>query len=183
MQYLECGKVCAPHGVRGLFKTEVWCDSPKVLAKASRVFLAKGEGRYEEHAVTSATVAGNTVLLGIAGISSREEAQAIGGKTLYLDRSDIPVPRGGYFLADLPGLPVTDKNTGKLYGTVREVSDGVATRLLTVKTPSGDVILPLVPAFVAEVDTDRGVFVTPIPGFFDGDAEVIDNMPSEEPTV
>ena len=32
-EYLECGKVCSAHGVRGVLKIEVWCDSPKVLAK------------------------------------------------------------------------------------------------------------------------------------------------------
>ena len=43
-----------------------------------------------------------------------------------------------------------------------------ASAIYTVTTPEGaEVLLPAVPAFVERTDPDEGVFVTPIPGFFD----------------
>ena len=54
-EYLECGKVCSAHGVRGGVKVESWCDSPSVLAKQKRIFLAEKDGSYREAQVLSAS--------------------------------------------------------------------------------------------------------------------------------
>ena len=43
-EYLECGKVCSAHGVRGAIKVEHWCDAPRVLASQKRVFFAEKDG-------------------------------------------------------------------------------------------------------------------------------------------
>ena len=170
--YLEAGKVCAAHGVRGLLKVEAWCDTPKVLAAQKRVFLAVGGDRYEERKVLSASVMGAVLLMGIEGIGSREEAFAYKGRVLYLHRDDIPVRRGAALIADMIGLPVIDADTGRVYGTLSDVSDAPRGKIYTVKCDTGEVLLPGVPEFIKEIDTERGVFIRPIPGFFDEADEV-----------
>ena len=165
-EYLEGGKVCAPHGVRGLIKVESWCDLPKVLASQKKLFLAESDGKYKELTVKTASVADRFVLFSIEGIDSREEAQGYKNKILYLHRSTIPVPKGAVLIADMIGLPVIDANSGRVYGTLTEVNDGVRGKLYTVKTEENDVLLPGVPEFIKEIDVERGVFITPIPGFF-----------------
>lgn len=165
--YLECGRVCNAHGVRGLVKVEHWCDSPRVLAERRRVFIAKGDD-FEEHAVISASVAGQTVLMCIEGIDSREDAVAMKGTVLYLHRDDIPLPKGSMLVADMIGLSVYDAETGKLYGEISEVSDAARGKLFHVKTPSGgEVLLPDVPQFIKRINAEEGMLITPIPGFFD----------------
>ncbi len=169
-EYIECGVVRSAHGVRGLVKIESWCDSPKVLAGQKRVFLAEGDGEYKELTVLSASVMGELVLMGLSGIESREDAFAYRGRTLYLHRSDIPVARGAVLIADIIGLPVIDAGTGKIYGKVKDVTDAPASKLYVIETSSGEVLLPGVKEFVKRVDTEEGVYITPIPGFFgDGD--------------
>ena len=64
------------------------------------------------------------------------------------------------------GLPVIDIDTGSVYGELSEVTDGVQGKLYTVKTHSGEVILPGVGDFIKEIDTERGMLVRVIPGFF-----------------
>ena len=155
------------HGVRGLFKAEVYCDSPQVLAAQKRVFLAEKDGTFSEHKITSATPAGAIVLLGIEGIDSREEAVAQRGRIFYLHRDDIPLKRGAFFIADLIGVDVKDADTGKVYGTVESIDDVPQGQLFTVKTPSGArAYIPRVKAFIRSIDPDEGVLVTPIPGLF-----------------
>ncbi|MBQ8302660.1 MAG: 16S rRNA processing protein RimM [Clostridia bacterium] len=166
-EYIECGRACSPHGVRGAVKVESWCDSPRVLATRQRVYIAEKDGSYKELAVKSASVSGHLVLMSFLGIETREGAQMLKNTTLYLKREDIPIPEGAVLIADLIGLSVIDADTGKLYGTVADIDDGVASRIYTVKTERGDVLLPDVPEFIIERDPDRGVFVRPIPGFFD----------------
>ena len=168
-EYLECGKVCSAHGVRGALKIEHWCDSPRVLANQKRVFFEEADGSYKEPAVISASVSGNFVLMSLDKISTREDAQAEKNRVIYLHRSDIPVKRGAVLIADMIGLPVINIDTGRVYGTLFEVNDGVQYKLYTVKTESGDVLLPGINEFVKEIDTERGVFIRPIPGFFNDD--------------
>ncbi len=166
-EFLECGRVCSAHGVRGVMKIESWCDSPKVLASQKRVFLAEKDGTYKEVCVKSASVSCEFVLLSIDGVDSRESAQAMKNTVLYLHRSDIPVAEGAVLIADMIGLPLIDVDTGVTYGTVKEINDGVQGKLYTVKTERGEVIFPGIPEFVKEIDTERGIFVRTIPGFFD----------------
>ena len=166
-EYIECGKVCSAHGVRGVMKIEPWCDSPRVLAERERVFVLCPDGTYAKRDVISASVSGNFVLMTLSGIDSREAAQAEKNRILYLHRDDIPVKKGAALIADMIGLPVIDVDTGRVYGTLSEVSDGVRNKLYTVATESGDVIIPGVSEFIKEIDTERGVFIRTIPGFFD----------------
>ena len=166
-EYLECGRVCAPHGVRGVLKVESWCDDSKVLASARRVFLASPDGKYKELKVLSGSPTGRFALLRIEGVETREDAQSYKNKTLYFRREDIRLKAGQVLLADIIGLPVIDRDTGRVYGEVSDIDDGVRYRLYTVKTEKGSVILPAVPEFIKEIDAERGVFVSVIPGFFD----------------
>ena len=166
-EFLECGRVCAAHGVRGILKVESWCDSPKVLAMQKRVFVADSVGKYSERKVVSASVSGNLVLLGLEGISTREDAFALKNITLYLKREDIPVAKGDMLIQDMIGLPVVDVDTGRIYGQIKDVTDGARNKIYTVSTDSGDVLFPAVAEFVKEIDELRGILIRPIPGFFD----------------
>ena len=166
-EYIECGKVCSAHGVRGVIKVDPWCDTPRVLAQQKRVFIAGDNGAYVERGVISASVSGRFVLMDIEGIDSREAAQAEKNRILYLHRGDIPLKKGAVLISDMIGLPVIDVDTGRIYGKLSEVSDGVRHKLYTVSTDNGDVIIPGVSEFIKEIDTDRGVFIRTIPGFFD----------------
>lgn len=164
-EYIECGKIVAPHGVRGLVKVESWCDSPSVLASRKRVFILEGN-EYTEYKVESASVFSHGVIMNI-GIPSREDAQMMKNTILYLKRCDIPIPKGASLIADMIGLPVIDVDTGKVYGTLKEVSEGARSRLYSVSTDCGEVLIPDVPEFIKKIDTDTGIYIKPIPGFFD----------------
>ena len=166
-EYLECGIVRSPHGVRGILNVESWCDSPRVLAKQKRVYILGRDGSYKEIKVISASPAPDKVLMGLEGIDSREAAQGYKNTVLYLRREDIPVPKGAMLIADMIGLPVVDFDTGRVYGEISDVRDGVRYKLYTVKTDTGEVILPGVDEFIKEITEERGLVVQPIPGFFD----------------
>ena len=166
-EYLECGKIVAAHGVRGLVKVESWCDSPKILAAQKRVFLAEKDG-FKEVSVVSAAVSGQVVLMGLDGYLNRETVQGMKNTVLYLSREDIPLKKGAVLLADIIGLPVKDLETGSVLGKVKDITDAPRSRIYVVETPNGkEVLLPDVKEFIKEINTEEGVFVTLIPGFFD----------------
>ena len=75
--------------------------------------------------IISASASGDRVLMGLEGVDTREAAQALKNTVLYLKREDIPVPKGAMLIADMIGLPVVDFDTGKVYGEISDVKDGV----------------------------------------------------------
>ena len=166
-EYLEIGKLVNTHGVKGVFKLDPWCDTPRVAASLSRMYLLQKDGSYRELKVKNASVAVNLVLISFVGIDDVDSARLYKGQLVYARREDIPLAEGDYFIADLIDLPVYDADTNKLYGRVLSVDMGRKTPLYTIKTERGEVLYPAIPEFVKEVDVDRGIFICPISGFFD----------------
>jgi 16S rRNA processing protein RimM len=171
-EYLECGKVCSAHGVRGFIKVEPWCDSPKVLSSQKRVFIAAKDGSYKEIAVRYASVSNKYVLMALEGIDTREAAQAEKNRILYLHRSDIPVKAGSVLIADMIGLPVYRFGSGDSLGVISDVSDVAGRRIYSIMYEGREVLLPDVTDFIKEIDEERGMGIAPIPGFFDDADEV-----------
>ena len=166
-EFLECGKIRSPHGVRGILNVECWCDSPRVLTSQKRIFMLTKSGEYKAVEVVSASSAADRVLMGLSGIDSRDAAQAYKNVIIYLHRDDIPVSKGAMLIADMIGLDDVDIDTGRVYGKISSVEDGVRYKLYTVECEGGNVILPGVDEFVKEISEERGMLVRPIPGFFD----------------
>lgn len=170
-EYLEAGRICTAHGVRGALKVEHFCDTATVLTKQKRVFLSI-KGEMVATPVLSASASGQFVIMTLEGIDSRESAIAQRGRTLYLHRDDIPVARGAMLIADMIGLPVYHAESGESLGEICDVSDVAGRRIYTVRSKDGEVMLPDVPEFIKEISEDRGMAVLPIPGFFDSADEV-----------
>ena len=170
-EYLEAGRICTAHGVRGALKVEHYCDSAAVLAKQKRIYFLE-RGAYVEKKVISASASGQFVLMTIEGIDSREAAIAQRGRTIYLSRGDIPVAKGDMLIADMIGLAVYHIESGVKLGEISDVSDVAGRRIYTVKTEKSDVMLPDVAEFIKEISEEGGMKVLPIPGFFDDADEI-----------
>ncbi|MBE6638405.1 MAG: 16S rRNA processing protein RimM [Ruminococcaceae bacterium] len=166
-EYLEAGKIVNTHGVRGDVKSECWCDDLSVMTKDLSVLYRKKGKEYIPFKITKASPFKGMVLLHFEGIDSFEDANSLRGEIVYAKREDLPLEPGAYFIADILGLPVVDADSGKEYGILKNVNNGAAGQLYEIETENGMVLLPVVPQFVKEVDPDKGIFVTPIPGFFD----------------
>ena len=169
--YLEGGRICTAHGVKGALKVEHYCDSARVLASAPKVyFLERGE--YVQHKVLAASVSGPMVLMTLEGVEDREAAIAMRGKTLYLHREDIPVARGAMLVADMIGLPVVHAESGAPLGKISGVNETAGRRIYEIDYEGRRVLLPDVKEFIKEIDEQTGMRVTPIPGFFDDADEI-----------
>lgn len=164
-EFLEAAKIINTHGVSGEVKLESYCDSADVLKKLPALYI---DGK-EYKLVRSRVIPGDFVLAVLDGISDLNAAIRLKGKTAYARREDLPKKEGAHFIADLIGLPVIDARTGKVYGTLGDVQTPAKTEIFYIDTGAKEpVMLPHVGEYVESIDEERGIFVTPIPGFFDG---------------
>ena len=164
--YLECGKIINTHGVAGAVKLEPWCDSPEVLADLETIYFKKGE-LYSTLKVLRASVFKRFVLATLEGVTDVDAAAALKETVVYAAREDLPLEEGSHFIADLIGLSVIDVESGRVYGELVEVFNTGASDIYVVKTPDGERMMPAVGEFVKEIDTEKGIFIAPIPGMFD----------------
>ena len=164
-KYIEVGKIINTHGVKGDLKIDSWCDCAEIFCELDVVFIKKGSD-YQKFEVIKSQPYKEFVLAHFKGIDTFEDANLLKNKELFGLREDIPLDEGDVFIVDIIGLPVINFNSGKIYGTIKDVIIGVATDIYEIDTPEGICYMPVVSEFVKEVNVEKGVFVTPIEGMF-----------------
>ena len=80
------GRIAAPHGVRGLFKAQVFCEKPEDLASYSPLFLEDGSKITLQLKGMSKAMA----ICASPSVSDRTIAASLKGKSLYLRRERLP---------------------------------------------------------------------------------------------
>lgn len=165
-QYLETGRVVGTHGVRGEMRVQPWCDSPDFLTKFRSLYLdAAGETTLK---IKGARVHGNIVLIKADGVDSIEDAEKLRGKTLYINRKDVKLEPGRYFIDDLIGCAVTDADSGESLGTLTDVSATGANDVWHIEKGGREYLVPAIPDVIVSVDIDAGaVVLRPLKGIFD----------------
>ena len=163
-RYLEAGQVVGTHGIRGELRVQPWCDSPEVLASLKTLYFDEGRTPLR----VKSRPHKNVTLIQLEGVDTVQDAAALRGRILYLDRGDLKLPEGQYFSQDLIGLSVVDADTGETYGTLSEVSPTGANDVYHVDRGDGEVLIPAIADVVVDTDLDAGVMrIRPIKGLFD----------------
>lgn len=163
IEYLEVGEIVSVHGIRGEVKLYPWTDSPKTLNGVKKLYYgADGTGEIK----VSAHDHGRMILCRIEGVSSPEQARRLVGRKLFASRHDMPKPKSGFYLGDLPGLSVLDADTGEQLGEVAEAEQLPANDVYTIKLKNGELrLIPAVKEFVTEVNIEGGyIKLRPIKG-------------------
>lgn len=164
-RYLQVGKIVSTHGVRGELRVQPWCDSPDYLCRFSTLYFdaAGREGRK----VLSCRPHGNITLIVLDGVDSLEAANALRGKILYMDREESGIGENEWFIQDLIGCRVFDEESGKLYGTLSEVSQTGANDVWHIRQDGREYLLPAIPDVVRRVTPDQEkITITPLKGIF-----------------
>ena len=170
-RFIECGKIINTHGCHGDVKAEPWTDTPRDLIDLGRVFFGEGEDKQEVKILRGSVMQGRFLMLTLEGVENMDAADALRGQVLYAAREDFHLAEGQYFLSDAIGLPVLDAREGRegvTLGVVEDIMPNAASHIYTVRTPDGgEVLVPAIPVFVAEVIPGECVRMTPIDGMFE----------------
>lgn len=162
-EFLECGRIVAPHGIKGEVRVEPWCD-PLLLTELDTFYL---DGK--PIAAHSVRIQKNMALIALEGRETRDDALALRGKLLYLRRDDVKLEEGEYFVQDLIGCTVVDIDTGADYGKLCDIRATGANDVYYLRDDAGkERLVPAIPSVVLEKDVDAGIIkIRPLEGLFE----------------
>ena len=167
-RFLEIGKIVAVQGLKGEVRVEAWCDSKEFLCEFDTLYFDKGATPVE---IVRAHPHKNIVLMKIKGTDTVEQAQLLRNKILYMDREDVELDEGCYFVQDLIGLSVIDADDGTEYGKIVDVTETGANDVYHIKDKDGVIrLIPAIPDVVIETNiTDGKMLIHKLEGLFDED--------------
>jgi 16S rRNA processing protein RimM len=149
------GVAVAPHGVRGTLRVRP-AGSGRHLREGSEPVVG---GRRRRILRVRQTPKG--FLIDFEGIDGREQAQALTGRELLLDRSELDAPEPDeFYVGDLVGL-VAVTRSGEALGTVLETFETGAHEVLVIRGsgPVAEHLVPFTLEHVPEVDLEEGRLV------------------------
>ena len=166
-EFIETAKIVNIHGLRGEVKIMPWSDDPDFFCGFDILYWGKDKKIFE---IESARVHKNMVLIKFKGIDTPESANFLRNNIVYIDRNDVELEEGTYFIQDLIGLKVTDADTNEEYGTVRDVFQTGANDVYEVKNGERTVLIPAIPDVIVNTDLENSVLtIRPLEGLFDED--------------
>jgi 16S rRNA processing protein RimM len=160
LRYLVIAQVVRPHGLRGHVRCKIITEHPERFADLRRVTIGDPPRVYR---VRSAQLEGDahagTVLLGLVGVNTPEQAEALRGALVTVpERDAVPLGPGEYYTHQIIGLNVIT-DAGEALGTVVEVLSTGANDVFVVRGPRGEVLLPAIQPVVREIDVAGGRMV------------------------
>lgn len=150
-RYLEAGKIVNTHGIAGEVKILPWADGPEFLLDFDTLYI---DGQPVE--LKGARVHKNCVLAKLAGIDDINQAMKLRDKIVCIDREDVELEEGAFFLADLMGLEVREAETRKVLGTIHDILTPPANNVYVVRGGEREYMIPAVPEFILETNIDDG---------------------------
>ncbi len=165
------GLIAGAHGVAGDLRIESYCSDPTSIGDYGPLFSGDGCRRFDIRVRKSGE---RHLVAHVSGIANREQAEALKGTRLYLDRAVLPkLPEEQFYHADLLGLEAFD-TSGSHMGTVVAVQDFGAGDMLEIRPPGEPetAFLPFTSESVPGVDLEAGrVLVDPPAGIFEARAD------------
>ncbi len=152
-QYLEVGKVTNVHGLMGEVKVQPWADSPEFLCQFKTLYVDEA---HFPMTVQRARVHKNMVIIKFEGPTDVPSALSLRNAILYIDRSDVDLPEGAFFLADIYGLEARDAASGEVLGKIADVLTLPANNVYVVRGGARELMIPAVPQFIAETNIEAG---------------------------
>lgn len=144
------GAISGSFGVRGEVRLKSFCAEPTAIADYGPLYTEDGARSFK---ITLTRPVAGGLGARLSDVSTKEEADALRGTSLYVSRDKLPVlPDDEFYHADLIGLEARDTG-GAVLGTVIAVHNHGAGDLLEIGTAGKpSVLLPFTMATVPTVD-------------------------------
>ncbi len=160
------GIVTSPHGVKGAIKIKTFTEKPENVFLYGR--LISGNENYKIDLVS--VVDDNLVIATISGVNSRNEAELLRNKKLYIKRNKLPKlnDKNEFYQSDLVDMKVRLENN-ELYGHVKSVcsfGSGDILKISVVSTKKS-IMLPFTKEIFPYINIKKKYIILSMPEFVD----------------
>ncbi len=151
---LELGWITKPHGIRGDVRVRLHWPESDALRHLDHVAAVLPNGTKKRLDIETVRAVSGAALVKFAGVTTRNDAEALRDAVLSAPRSQLPAPeQGEFYLADLVGAEVVVGEDS--IGTVVEIRCHATVDSLVIRTASGKLLeQPLCAPWVEDVDVD-----------------------------
>jgi len=169
---VRVGFVFRPHGVHGELKVDPESDDPTRFESFETVYIGPRRHEAQAFTVTSCryqeTKRGTTVILQLAEVASRTDAEGIMKQTVFVSEDVLDLDDEEVFIHDLVGLDVVTED-GTSVGMLSNVLTYPAHDMLVVHRPGqSEALIPVVEDIVLDMDLDaERIVIRPIEGLLD----------------
>jgi 16S rRNA processing protein RimM len=151
-RFLETGRIVNTHGIRGEVRLQPWSDSPGFLLGIKNFYIDEKCYKAER-----ARVHRDMVILKLEGVDSVNDAMTMKNKVVFIDRNDVRLEEGSYFIQDAVGLPVFDMDGAEI-GKLTEVLELPGGSVFVVNGEA-EHLIPVNGGFIKEVDIENGKII------------------------
>ncbi|MBN1266846.1 MAG: 16S rRNA processing protein RimM [Anaerolineales bacterium] len=153
--YLEVGRIVRPHGIRG--QVILASDSQFLTSLPPGTTIYVGSD-FEPLIVETIRRHQDRYLLLLQSITTREEAETLRNKAVFLDMSELPdLAEDEYYYWQLIGLRVEDTQNRTL-GTLKEILETGANDVYILESSSGsEILIPAIKDVIKKIDLDQGL--------------------------
>lgn len=154
---IPIGKIVAAHGIRGGVKLKSYTEDPEAFQDYAPLFLADGTVLKLESFSAGPK---DMFLATFQGIKDRNQADALRGKEIFIERDQLPeTDEEEFYHVDLIGLKIMDEK-GEFYGVVKMIQNYGAGDFLEIGMENGEeASLPFTQQAVPEISLSEGKLV------------------------
>jgi 16S rRNA processing protein RimM len=148
---IEIGGVARAHGIRGEVVIVTHDPDSATLSSVTTIFVGGVERK-----ILQARDTQRGWLVALEGVATRNDAEALRGAVVEIDREALELEDDDVLLDDLVDCEVRLPD-GAPWGKIAEVMIGAHQDLLVIHDGDVERLLPLVDQFVTNIDLDAGV--------------------------
>jgi 16S rRNA processing protein RimM len=140
------------NGLRGAVAFRPHHAESRALDTAKALTLVK-DGVVRQVRVASARNASGGWMVTFTGVTDRTQAEALTGAVVFVDPATLPPPaEDEFYYHAIVGAQVVTAS-GAALGTVADVIQTSTDVLVVDRGPAGELMVPVVPAYVLDLDT------------------------------
>lgn len=146
------GRITSAHGLKGEVKAQVAVDDLETLETVGVIEL--GAVSYQ---ILTARFQKNNLILNLAEVQTREEAEKLAGEDIWIDSDRLPkLPAGEYYWFEILGLEVFRADSGAYVGRVKAIMPTPAHDVYVVQEEEAEYLIPAVAEMILSIDPEQG---------------------------
>ena len=157
------GKIVGAHGVKGTSKISAYVESLTIFKPGTALQVCSPDGRENSYEIDWVKPHSRGALLALKEVASREQAKALVGSELYIQKTRLPkLEDGAYYWFDLIGLEVYTSDDQYL-GRLDSIIETGANDVYVVNKDDREILIPALKSVVQSIDIESRMMRVELP--------------------